>query len=46
MLNETEKAAALKIVLPGWAADCERTYPDCTAVWNKTAGTALGLAIE
>lgn len=43
---ERVRAAALKVVLPDWAANCERTYTDCATTWNQTAGKALGLSIE
>lgn len=33
-------------VLNDWAANCEASYPGCTAIWNDTVGAARGLKIE
>jgi TRAP-type C4-dicarboxylate transport system substrate-binding protein len=40
------KAAAVKAVLPKWAADCKRTYPECAQVWNESIGRVLGLSLK
>ena len=42
---ERVKASAQKVVLPDWAAKCEKTYAGCTKVWNDTVGKARGLSI-
>lgn len=34
------------VVLPTWAEDCGRQYPDCTVVWNETVGVATDLTIQ
>lgn len=34
------------VVLPTWAEDCGKQYPDCAVVWNKTVGAATDLTIQ
>lgn len=40
------KAISMDKILPEWAKKCSATYPECAAIWNKTIGSALGLAIK
>lgn len=40
------KVAAEKAVLPKWAADCKRTYPECAQIWNASIGRVLGLSLK
>lgn len=35
-----------KSVLPVWADNCNRGYPECTKVWNETIGSVTGLSIK
>jgi hypothetical protein len=42
---ERVKASSQDVVLPDWAARCEKTYPGCAKVWNDTVGKARGLSI-
>ncbi len=37
--------SSAKVVLPNWAARCEKSYPGCTKVWNDTVGKARGFQI-
>lgn len=44
--RERVKTAAEKAVLPKWAADCKRTYPECVKVWNTTIGKVVGISLQ
>jgi TRAP-type C4-dicarboxylate transport system substrate-binding protein len=35
-----------KVVLPRWAADCNKNYTNCSGVWNETVGKAVGMTIR
>lgn len=40
------KQAVEKVVVPRWAADCNKNYPNCSAVWNETVGKVIGMSIR
>jgi TRAP-type transport system periplasmic protein len=35
--------ALTSISLPTWAEVCDKSYPDCSAIWKKTVGPIVGL---
>lgn len=40
------KETAINVTVPQWAALCNKVDPNCSAVWNKTAGTAVGIQVK
>ncbi len=37
---------AAEAIVGDWADRCERTYPECAAVWNRTVGAARGISVN
>jgi TRAP-type C4-dicarboxylate transport system substrate-binding protein len=40
------KQAAEKVSVPSWAKLCNKIDPQCSAVWNGTAGKAAGIQVK
>ena len=40
------KETAVNVTVPQWAALCNKVDPNCSAVWNKTAGAAVGIQVK
>jgi len=37
---------ARKVLVPDWAARCEKAYAGCTEIWNQTVGSATGIILQ
>ncbi|HSB05764.1 MAG TPA: TRAP transporter substrate-binding protein DctP, partial [Thermodesulfobacteriota bacterium] len=44
--KEKMKRAVEEVILPQWAKDCNKTFSQCTDVWNSLAGKAAGAKIK
>lgn len=40
------KETAEKVTVPSWAKLCNKLDPQCSAVWNRTAGKAAGIQVK
>ncbi|MBE0531423.1 MAG: TRAP transporter substrate-binding protein [Rhodospirillales bacterium] len=40
------KETAVNVTVPQWAALCNKVDPACSATWNKTAGSAVGIQVK
>jgi hypothetical protein len=40
------KETAVDVTVPQWAALCNKVDPTCSATWNKTAGSAVGIQVK
>jgi len=40
------RKATEAVVLPGWGADCNKVWPECTKAWNDTVGKTVSMTIR